>query len=272
MAYNLDAIKNQINKFQNGGKTPKKKSTGPKLPFFKPELGDNHIRFVPFKTPDGQPFYQVAYYSSELLVGDGWRQVAPYQYGEEDPIFDLLSELSQKRQPTEVFKLMNQLRGRESFYAPVLVRGQEDKGVQVWEMNSKRVKEVYAILAHPDYMDEDLFHPETGRDFVLKVEETDREFKGHAVKAYTISERKKASKLASTAPARKEILEGVPDFEAYFRGRLRTTDQYQTMLENALAGGPLDPNGTTTEVGLSRNEEGPSTEAAASIDDAFSDL
>lgn len=280
--YNLQAIQDRLSEIQNGGK-PKKKSSGtqkekgPSLPFWKPELGDNFIRFVPFQDKNNQPFYQVGYYTSELLVGpEGWRQVAPAQFGEEDPVFNLLSKLSSKRQPTEIFKLMNSLRPKDSYYAPILVRGQEDKGVQVWELTSSKVKDIYAVLAHPDYIDEDLFDPKTGRDFVVTVTETDKLFKGNAVKEVKVVERKKPSPLAATAGAIKEIIASIPDFEAYFRGRLRPTEAYATMLENALAGTSLGSNssseaGEGLAAGVARNAEAKQA-ASRNIDDAFADL
>lgn len=278
--YNLQAIQERLSEIQNGGKPKKKTSSkekGPSLPFWKPELGDNFIRFVPFQDKNGQPFYQVGFYTSELLVGqDGWRQVAPAQFGEEDPIFDLLTTLSKQRQPTEIFKLMNNLRPKDSYYAPILVRGQEDKGVQVWELNLSKVKDIYAILAHQDYIDEDLFDPKTGRDFVVSVTETDKTFKGHPVKAVDISERKKPTALAPTAAAIKEIIASTPDFEAYFRGRLRPTEAYENMLENALAGTSLRSSsdettgpGNQDSSGVSRGE---TKQSARNIDDAFADL
>ncbi len=279
--YNLQAIQDRLSEIQNGGK-PKKKTTGtkekgPTLPFWKPELGDNFIRFVPFQDKNNQPFYQVGYYTSELLVGEGgWRQIAPAQFGEEDPVFNLLSTLSSKRQPTEIFKLMNNLRPKDSYYAPVLVRGQEDKGVQVWELSSSKVKDIYAILAHPDYIDEDLFDPKTGRDFVVSLTETDKLFKGNPVKDVKITERKKPSPLAATAAATKEVIASIPDFEAYFRGRLRPTEAYATMLENALAGTSLGSSKSegateTQGAGVSRNAEAKQA-ASRNIDDAFADL
>ena len=97
--YNLQAIQDRLSEIQNGGK-PKKKTTGakekgPTLPFWKPELGDNFIRFVPFQDKNNQPFYQVGYYTSELLVGEGgWRQIAPAQFGEEDPVFNCFQLLA----------------------------------------------------------------------------------------------------------------------------------------------------------------------------------
>lgn len=279
--YNLEAIQSRLSEIQNGGR-PKKasapKEKGPTLPFWKPNDGDNQIRFIPYADASNQPFHQVGWYTNKLLVGEGgWRQVAPAQFGEEDPIFEFLGELSKTRQPTEVFKLMGALRAKDSYYAPVLVRGEEEKGVQVWELNSQKVKDIYAILAHQDYLDEDLFDPKTGRDFGVMVSDTEKLFAGHVVKEYKIAERKKSTPLAATAAAIKELLASVPDFEAYFRGRLRPTEAYKTMLENALANSALGGNGpkaeTVDSTGVARNAPtGGKQTSSRNIDDAFADL
>lgn len=279
-SYNLQAIQDKLSQIQNGGKPKKKVASStpkePSLPFWKPPLGDSQVRFLPFSDKSGNPFYTVGYYTSRLLIGDGgWRQVAPAQFGEEDPIFDLLSELSQKRQPIEVFKLMNNLRPKDSFYAPILVRGEEDKGVQVWELNTSKAKEILAILSHPDYAEDDLFDPNDGKDFIVTVTETDKTFMGHPVKDVAISERKKNNALAKTQAAIDDLVSKIPDFEAYFKGRLRPTDAYQQMLENALAGSSLGGNGSddneSSDLGSGRNTSAKS-EQSKSIDDAFADL
>jgi hypothetical protein len=277
MSYNLKAIQDRLFEMQNGGKPRNsssgggKKDTGPKLPFWKPEHGDNHIRLLPYQDRSGQPFHQVSYYASELLVGQGYRQVAPFQFGEEDPIHEYATMLGQSHQPPDVYKIMLQLRPKDSFYAPVLVRGQEDKGVQVWELTPTRVQAIYAILAHPDYIDEDLTHPETGKDFLVSVSDSDKMFKDNVVKNFIISERKKSTPLAKTAKEREDLVASIPDFDAYFKGRLRPTDAYRTMLENALAGGPAATSSKGNSAGTARNPER-DQEAVRNIEDAFADL
>lgn len=277
MSYNLKAIQDRLFEMQNGGKprsgASAKKESGPKLPFWKPENGDNFVRFLPYLDRSGQPFHQVAYYTSPLLIGSGYRQVAPYQFGEDDPIHDYHAMLSQSRQPPDVYKIMLQLRTKDSYYAPILVRGQEDKGVQVWELSAARVQQIYAVLAHPDYIDEELFHPETGRDFMVSVSDSDKVFMEHVVKNVLVSERKKPSPLLKSAKEREELIKSIPDFDAYFKARLRPTDAYRTMLENALAGGPAatSKTGAAADTGTARNADR-DEEAVRNIEDAFADL
>lgn len=276
-SYNIQAIAEKLQELQNGGKPrAQKEDNGPKLPFWKPaDLGTYYIRFLPFKDKNGQPFYGVENYASKLLIGDGHRSVAPFQFGEPDPIYDYLTKMGQSHQPLEVFKKLSQMRPKTSFYAPVLVRGEEEKGVQVWELSSARVKDIYTTLANPDYLDEDLFHPETGRDFMVTVTDSGKVWNGYNVKDIKITERKKASPILDSKKKVADLLATIPDFDAYFKARLRPTEAYQNMLDNALAGGNEAGNAPASSTGSARNESAidESTAAAAKkIEDAFADI
>lgn len=301
-AYNIQAIKEKIERLQNGGRAPRKKTedTGPKLPFWKPVLPEGErtakyeIRFLPYNSPTGQPFHEVAQYSNKRLLGpNGWRSVAPFQYDLEDPIRDTLVALSSEHQPIEVFKAMNCLRPQNSYYAPIIVRGEEDKGVQVWELSEKRALDVYSILAHEDFEDENLFDPMTGRDFTVTVTLTDKTFTAPNGKIYPVSdvnikERKKPSKLAPTKGAAEEIIEQIPDFDAYFKSRVRDTDYYRKLLSNLFPEGAnsASEEGTAHETAMAKkfavldtsseeddNDDGGLDEDAVNkIDAAFDDL
>ena len=273
MAYDLEKIKAKIERFNGGGRD--KKKSGPKLPWWSPPLGVSTFRFLPFNDGNDQPFYEALHYKSKLLVGEGWPVPSPCQFDMDDPIADHLKMLSAEMQPREVWKVMQQLRPKESYYAPIIVRGAESEGVKVWNMSPTRVKEVYEILADEDNMEFDLFDPQKGCDFRLTVSETDKEWNGRRVKEYKLKERPKGTKLLGSAKEIKALLETIPDFEGYFRGRLRDPEQYEKMLQNALHGG-LDGN-SSEETGTSRNEDTSTkteveTKAAADVEDAFADI
>jgi len=286
MSYNLQAIQDKLYEINNNGRKPpaggekKKFEDGPKLPFWKPEIGNHFIRFIPYEDKTGQPFHVVSYYTSKLLIGDGYRQVAPFQFGEEDPIQEYLGRMSQDRQPLEVFKVLSQMRPKDTFYAPVLVRGEEDKGIQVWELTANKVKDIYAILGNIDYADENLFDIETGRDFQVSITETDKMFMDNRVKDVKITERKKASPMMTKKGEAEKILATMPDFNAYFKARLRPTKAYQQMLDNAVAsGGAVTANNPSSsrsdDIDFGRNDSKSAASNAAAkknIEDAFADL
>lgn len=285
MSYNLQAIQDKLYEINNNGRKPntggekKKFEDGPKLPFWKSDIGNHFIRFLPYEDKTGQPFHVVSYYTSKLLIGDGYRQIAPFQYGEEDPIQEYLGRMSQDRQPLEVFKVLSQMRPKDTFYAPILVRGEEDKGAQVWELTASKVKDIYAILGNIDYVDENLFDIETGRDFQVSVSETDKVFNDARVKEVKITERKKPAPMMTKKGESEKIMATIPDFDAYFKSRLRPTKAYQQMLDNAVAsGGAVTSsarNASNDDIDFGRNDSKSAAANAAAkknIEDAFADL
>jgi len=143
--YDLDAIKQKIADLSGGRKMSDQKKNRPKLNWFKPGLGPNNqvktyeIRFLPYQDANGQPFQEVSYYDNKELSEH--RLVAPAQFSMEDPIFELLNEL-RKEGSRESWRLWGTLRPKDRFYAPIFVRGEEDKGVQVWELNRSEERRV----------------------------------------------------------------------------------------------------------------------------------
>ena len=216
MTYNVDAIKRKIQELT----VPDRKKTGDavRLTWFKPGMGPNEIRFLPYDDGHGQPFQAVGYYNSKQLYER--RIVAPVQYGRADPISDLMTELRKERQDDATWQLMKELRVKESYYAPVLVRGQEDKGVQIWELGSTVLKKVYSVLAHPDYVDENMFHPTEGYDFTVTCTDSGKTttFNGkvYTVKDYDVTPRRKPSVLDKDESVRNEIVAAVPNLSEHF--------------------------------------------------------
>jgi hypothetical protein len=277
MAYDLDAIKRKIADL-SGGKTGGKKVDRPKFNWFKPQIGKYEVRFLPYQDANGQPFQEVSYYDNKMLSEH--RFVAPAQFGCEDPIFDLLNEL-RKDKSKETWRLIGTLRPKERFYAPVLIRGEEDKGVQIWEMNSKVLKDIYSILAHPDNVDEDLMDADKGYDFTLAVSDSGKKWNGYMIKSLDLQLRRKSSKLATTKAARDELVAAVPDLEGYFRDRVRAADWLETVVENFLASRAEGEEGEETIAAASAAVERSATRSTPannnakevkSIEEAFADL
>lgn len=275
MTYSLDAIKAKINQLSGvrGSSGTGNKSEKTKVNWWKPQLGQHDIRFLPYQDRNGQPFHEVSYYDSRLLSER--RFVAGCQFeGTTDPVFNLLTELK-KDKSKEAWTLWRNLQPKERYYAPIIVRGEEDKGVQLWELNSKLVKDIYSVLAHPDYKDENLMDPENGYDFTVTVSPTDKTFAGNPVKDIKLQPRRKPSPLAKSADVSEKIVAAIPNLEAYFKAQTKSEDELNAMLQNFLAG-----NGSSSEVSSEEVEEAKDksvTEAKAkkakkSIDDAFSDL
>ena len=252
MSYNLNAIKSKIEQL-SGAKNKKSGDGGnrARINWFKPGLGQHDVRFLPYQDANGQPFQEVAYYDSKLL--SEMRFVAPTQFGMKDPVFELLTELKKDRSK-EAWSLWKNLTPRERYYAPIIVRGEEEKGVQIWELNGRLVKDIYSILAHPDYKDENLMDPEKGYDFTVMVSPTDKTFNGNAVKEIKLQPRRKPSPLAEKDADREKFIAGIPNLEAYFKAQVKSEEQMAAMLENFLnssdSGSSVETTSTPDPVSL----------------------
>lgn len=273
--YNLDAIKAKINQLSGNRGSNGTKTERTKIVWWKPQLGQHDIRFLPYQDRNGQPFHEVSYYDSRLLSER--RFVAGCQFEDTvDPVFNLLTELKKDRSK-EAWTLWRNLQPKERYYAPILVRGEEDKGVQLWELNSKLVKDIYSVLAHPDYKDENLMDPENGYDFTVTVSPTDKTYAGNPVKDIKLQPRRKSSPLAKTSDDVEKFVAGIPNLEAYFKAQVKDEDELNAILQNFLAG-----NGSSVEVTEDSNNleqikdkttsEAKVKKAKRSIDDAFDNL
>jgi len=280
--YDLNAIRSKINQLSGprgaGGTGAGGTGERSKIVWWKTTLGQHDIRFLPY-THNGQPFHEVSYYDTRLLSER--RFVTGVQFNLPDPLFDLLSKMRVDRSK-EAWTMWRNLVAKERYYAPIIVRGEEDKGVQLWELNSKIVNDVYGILAHPDYTDENMMDPQTGYDFTVTVSPTDKTFNGNVVKDIKLQPRRKPSVLMTTEEAIKKILDGMPNLDAYFKAQVKTEEECQMMIENFLAGNSNVPSEETASsapaASTGTSKESPEAESVkvraskAKIDAAFRDL
>jgi hypothetical protein len=134
---NVDLIKNKLNELS----TPKGNNSNKKdekaISFWKPTVGKQLVRFVPSKSNPENPFTEIYFY-----YGIGKRTIiSPLNFGEKDPIIEFAKELRKTKDP-ENWKLAKKLEPKMRVFAPVIVRGEESKGVRLWEFG----KEVYQSL------------------------------------------------------------------------------------------------------------------------------
>jgi gp32 DNA binding protein like len=287
MAYNLDLIKQKLNNLANKNNRArpgnKEESDKPKLKYFKPEVGSVDIRVLPFTDGNGQPVQEVLYYDSKFLTER--RFVSPAQFGLEDPINDMFTNLSSgPRVDKNVYKMLMQFKPKAAYYLPVLVRGREDEGVMFWELNERNLQKLYmSTFANPDWEDENLTDPDVGHDFSVAASDTGKVFgaKNSPVLEWAISVRKKASKLAKTADQAQLIISSIPDVLGYQKQYVKSAGKIQEILDNALAGGnagnaPAGSSGTSSTGGKG-DDDGESDSVSTknskkAIEDAFADL
>ena len=94
--------------------------------FWRPDDGETTIRIVP--TPDGDPFKE---YWFHYNLGKNPGFLSPKKnFGEDDPLNDFVRQLY-KDGADESIRMAKDLSARQRFFAPVIVRGEEDRGVRL---------------------------------------------------------------------------------------------------------------------------------------------
>ena len=166
MSIDLDAIRNRLKTIQNGGGNAS---------LWKPSSGEQVVRFVPYRYGDNPlgPFVELKMHYD--LPGSNF--VSPISFTEEkgigtqelvergDPVAEFANH--QRRTNGDAgFEIWKTLYPTNRVYAPVLVRGEEDRGVRFWGFSMTVYEELLEYFADPDWGD--LSDPKTGRDIKVK--------------------------------------------------------------------------------------------------------
>jgi len=135
----LEAIKSRLNAMQ---KTSNGKGGGERASlFWKPTVGKQTIRVVPSKFNSTMPFSEIFFhYGIDKPV-----MVSPINWGDKDPIVEFAAQLK-KTNDKENWKLSKKIEPKARYFAPVIVRGEEDKGVRLWQFG-KEIYEAFLQMA-----------------------------------------------------------------------------------------------------------------------------
>ena len=151
MAIDFDAIRRKLNKLSG---TNSRQNV-----MWRPQEGEEHtVRLLSFPDNDGQPFKELWFYYN---IGNNPGLLAPYQFGNADPIQELITKLRDDGSK-ESYELAKKLYPKMRCYAPVVVRGEEDKGVRIWAFGKTVYQSLLNIMLDEDYGD--ITDPEDGRD------------------------------------------------------------------------------------------------------------
>lgn len=257
MPVNLDAIRKKMAALGGGSK------------FWKPEVGEYRIRVMPWnpadKLPEGEVFPTLWFYN--LGQGRDWQQIAaPKQFGLEDPIDDVLTELWKGDDDDKA--IAKKLRASGQTYVAFVLRGKEERGVQVWKLPGGRDGQAIHQKLLSYFLDteviedmgvEDWTDPNKGLDIKVTVTETDRVWNGKKMLAYSIDKTIKSKKLSDDPDQAKKWLDSRPSLKDYYT--LESPDAIKTKLEKWLASG----SATTSDT-----NEG--TSRGSSVTDAIDDI
>ena len=205
MSINLEKMRAKLAALQNKGGTNN---------FWKPQDGEQVIRIVP--TSDGDPFKDY-WFHYNLGKNNGF--LSPKKnFGENDPLDDFIRNLFNEGTEDSI-KMAKNLMARQRFFAPVLVRGEEDKGVRIWGFGKMAYQQLLELVLNPDYGD--ITDTEEGTDLTIKYGKPP----GATFPVTTITPR--SEKCA-------ELLESIPEFETLFERK--TPEEVGAMLDEWLEG------------------------------------
>lgn len=158
----LKQIKSKLAAMQQPQEGQKEKRDYTKI-FWKPkEEGKYQIRFVPSVKNKSNPFLEVFVHYGV----NKYPMFALTNWGEKDPIVEFTKQL-RTTSDKENWQLAKKLDPKMRIYAPVVVRGEEDKGVRMWEFGKGIYMQLLGIADDEDYGD--FTDVNEGRDFTIEA-------------------------------------------------------------------------------------------------------
>ena len=220
----LSLIKNKLNALQTSGQ--KKEKVDYSLTQWKPRAeGKYQIRIVPSKFDKNNPFKEVHlhYGLSKFPI------YALTNWGEKDPIVEFAKQLRGTNERTN-WQLAKKLDPKMRIFAPVIVRGEEDKGVRLWEFGKETYMQLLALAEDEDYGD--FTDINEGFDFTLEAVMGD--VGGRQALKSSIRPKRKTSTLSDDASQIEYWLDNQPnilDMQEKFK---KSFEDLKSILQNFL--------------------------------------
>lgn len=248
MAIDLEAIRRRMAQLSGDYKTSS-------IQFWKPGPGEYKVRALPWKENiDGQPFKELWFYYLGKFSG----MLTLKQFNEPDPINDLISKLFKSGKPEDK-ELAKALLPKMRTYAPVIVRGQEDLGVQLWAFGKTVHQRLLSF-----YFDEDLndiLDPHEGHDLRVSItKQAGKTFNNTVVDA-----RPKAVPLSTDPEQMKKWLDSIPNLnDAY---KKKSAAELEDVLNKYLNGEEPEPWGGSPSVVVDTSDGTSKTSGESSSDE-----
>ena len=244
----LNKIKSRLDNLNQASKPKQTEKKDYTLVYWKPKAeGKYQIRFVPSKINKDNPFQEVF-----MHYGVGkYPIVALTNWGEDDPIVDFTKKL-RKSSESENWRLAKQLDPKMRVFAPVIVRGEEDKGVRLFEFSKTIYMELLSIADDEDYGD--FTDVAEGFDFVVNASKV-QDRPGFAL---SLRPKPKQSQLSSDASQITTWLENQP---ILLEERYKYTyDKLKEELQNFISGGEEKEDDIISEPASGFEDDSPAKE------------
>ncbi len=157
----LNAIKQRLDNLQS--KAAPQQKTDYTTIFWRPTVGKQQVRIVPSAFDSSSPFTELKFYygiTNKVMI-------SPLNFGEKDPIAEFATKLRGGEYDKENYILAKKLDAKNRIFVPVIVRGEEDKGVRLWQFG-KLIYEDLLSMAMDDEIG-DYTDIVNGRDFTLET-------------------------------------------------------------------------------------------------------
>ena len=244
----LNKIKSRLDNLNQAAKPKNTEKKDYTLIYWKPKAeGKYQIRFVPSKINKDNPFQEVF-----MHYGVGkFPIVALTNWGENDPIVEFSKKL-RKSSESENWRLAKQLDPKMRVFAPVIVRGEEDKGVRLFEFSKTIYMELLSIADDEDYGD--FTDVAEGFDFVVNASKV-QDRPGFAL---SLRPKPKQTPLSEDASQITTWLENQP---ILLEERYKYTyDKLKEELQNFISGGEEKEDDIISEPAVGFESETPAKE------------
>jgi hypothetical protein len=191
----LSALKARLSGLQN----PKGEM---KKTLWSPSVGKHSVRILPSAFDKKNPFKELYFHYS---IGNK-TMIALSNFGEADPIVEFTQKL-RRSSNKEDWALAKKLEPRLRIYAPVIVRGEEDKGVLLWGFGKTVYMDLLSIANDEDV--QDYTDPLQGRD--ITIETLGKETTGKDFNSSSIRVRTKITPLSENSEEAKKWLTNQPN-------------------------------------------------------------
>lgn len=224
----LNLLKSKLAGIQNTGASNEKKDYASL--YWKPTIGKQQIRIVPSTFNPTNPFSEI-----KIHYGIGRKvQVSPLNYDEKDPIAEFANLLRSGEYDKEKYVMAKKLDPKTRIFVPVVVRGEEDKGVRLWQFGKLIYEELLSLAGDEEIGDyTDIVQ---GRD--LTIETVGPESTGTEYNKSSVRVRLKTSPLSDNASQVESWTKEQPNPLEQFKRF--TYDEMKSSL-----GQWLDPEGNT---------------------------
>jgi len=142
----LNALKQKLDTLQSKPQGGQK--TDYTTIFWRPTVGKQQIRIVPSAYDPSNPFTELKFYygiTNKVMI-------SPTNFGEKDPIALFAGKLREEYNK-ENYLLAKKLDAKNRIFVPVVVRGEEDKGVRLWQFGKTVYEELLALAVDDEIGD-----------------------------------------------------------------------------------------------------------------------